>query len=86
MISAPFWMDSMCFRFNHIRVDTESQVILSKIVGPDLRDLICAFVKEDQLVEETVSGLPMLLYVPFRSPDDLDETSTGTIGLHNGMP
>ena len=88
MISAPFWMDSMCFRFNHIRVDTESQVLLSAIVGPDLRDIICAFVKEDQLFEEVISGLPMLLYLPFRSPEDLEEASiaTGTINLYNGMP
>ena len=88
MISAPFWMDSMCFRFNHIRVDSESQVLLSARVGPDLRDIICAFVTEDQLFEEAISGLPMLLYLPFRSPEDLEEASfaTGTIGLYNGMP
>jgi hypothetical protein len=78
----------MCFRFNHIRVDTESQVLLSAKVGPDLRDIICAFVKEDQLFEEVISGLPMLLYLPFRSPEDLEEASiaTGTIGLYSGMP
>ena len=65
------------------------QVILSAIVGPDLRDIICAFVKEDQLFEEVISGLPMLLYLPFRSPEDLEEepsVATGTIGLYNGMP
>jgi hypothetical protein len=87
MISAPFWMDSVCFRFNHIRVDTESQTLLSSRVGADLCAIICAFVKEDQLFEEVISGLPLLLYLPFRAPEDLeDTTSNGTIGLYNGMP
>ena len=77
----------MCFRFTHIRVDAESQRLLSARLGPDLRDIICAFVKEDQLFEEVISGLPLLLYLPFRAPEDLeDTTSNGTIGLYNGMP
>ena len=76
MIGAPLWLDTMCFRFENIRVDKQSQKLIDSFIGKDLCDIVCCFVKETVVHEGSVMGVSVLMYnpyVPFVTADEETE-------------
>ena len=65
MIGAPLWLDTMCFRFEDIRVDKQSQKLIDSFIGKDLCDIVCCFVKETVVHEGSVMGVSVLMYNPY---------------------
>ena len=68
MIGAPLWLDTMCFRFEDIRVDKQSQKLIDSFIGKDLCDIVCCFVKETVVHEGSVMGVPVLMFNPYVLP------------------
>ena len=65
MIAAPIWLDTMCFRFEDIRVDEQSQKLIDAHIGKDLCDIVCCFVNETVVHEGRLMGVPILSYNRF---------------------
>ena len=68
MIGAPLWLDTMCFRFEDIRVDKQSQKLIDAHIGKDLCDIVCCFVNETVMFlihEGSLLGVPIIPYNRF---------------------